>query len=110
MPGKVMLFKLLELVTGNPRVMGILIIAISSLGALLFYFLVAEVYADRPIALSSLILYLFIPAKTYFEPLPNMISPLPVLACLLLVALFLKSPRKPLALALGVGVYAALFF
>jgi hypothetical protein len=110
MPGKVMLFKLLELVTGNPRIMGVLIIAVSSLGGLLLYFLVAEVYADRPIALSSLILYLFIPAKIYFEPLLNMISPLPVLGCLLLLALFLKSPRKLLAMALGVGVYGALFF
>jgi hypothetical protein len=110
MPGKVLMFKLLELVTTDPRIMGILIVAISSLGGVLLYLLVAEVYASRAVALLSLVLYLFIPAKVYFQPLLNIISPLPVLACLLLLAGFLKSHRRLLPLALGAGLYLALCF
>jgi hypothetical protein len=110
MPGKILLYQGLELITSDPRTLGILIVAISSLGGLLVYFIVSAVYTSREVALSSLVLYLFIPARIYFLPLLNIISPLPMLACLLFLVWFIKSRRNLPAFLLGVGLYLALFF
>lgn len=110
MPGKILLYHGLRLVTGDPQSLAILIIAISNLGGILLYFIVSTIYASRAIALSSLVLYLFIPAKIYFLPLLNIVSPVPMLACLLLVVRFLASRRRLLAVLLGVGLYVALLF
>jgi hypothetical protein len=110
MPGKVLLYQGLELITSDPRTLGMLIVALSSLGGLLLYFIVSAVYASREVALSSMVLYLFIPARIYFLPLLNIISPLPMLACLLLLVWFLKSRRNLPAFSLGAALYSALFF
>lgn len=110
MPGKVLLYQGLELITSDPRTLGIMIVALSSLGGLLVYFIVSAVYASREIALSSMVLYLFIPARIFFLPLLNIISPLPMLACLLLLVWFLRSRSNLPAFLLGAGLYLALFF
>jgi len=108
MPGKILLYYGLRLITNNPRALAILIIAISNLGGILLYFVVSNIYASRRIALSSLLLYLFIPGKTYFLPLLNIVSPIPILACLLLLVRFLESRSKFLAVLLGIGFYVVL--
>ena len=110
MPGKVLLYHGLELITHNPRSLAILIILISNLGGLLLYFIVSRLFANRAIALCTLILYLFIPARIYFMPLLNLVTPVPVLAALYLMTVFLASRRRLLALLVGAGLYAALFF
>lgn len=110
MPGKVLLYHGLELITHNPRSLAILIIVISNLGGVLLYFIVSTLYGNRAVALSALMLYLFIPARVYFMPLLNVVTPVPVLGCLLLLSAFLASGRRSLALLVGAGLYAVLFF
>jgi hypothetical protein len=110
MPGKVLLLQLLGRVTGQPQRLAILMIVIANLGGLFLYFIVAAFYASREIALYSLILYLFIPARIYFMPLPDVVAPVPVLACLFLLVSFVASRRGLPALMLGVSLYAAILF
>ncbi len=110
MPGKVLLYQALELLTADPDKLALLIIAISSLGGVLLYFIVSAIYESRAVALSSFMLYLFIPAKIYFMPLLNTVSVLPMLACLLLFLHSLNPHRRLLALLMGACLYAALFF
>ena len=110
MPGKVLLYEGLRVFTENPTALGILIIAISDLGGVLVYFVVNELYKSRATSLSSLVLYLFIPAKIYFLPLLNIVSAIPVLLALLLLMKFLRSTRRALAFFLGFALYGAAFF
>jgi len=110
MPGKVLLYQGLELLTADPYRLALLIIAISNLGGVLLYFIVSAIYESRAVALSSFILYLFIPARIYFMPLLNTVSVLPILACLLLFLHSLNPRRRLLALLMGACLYAALFF
>jgi len=110
MPGKILLYHGLELITHNPQTLAILVIVISNLGGVLLYFIVSTLYNNRAVALSALILYLFIPARVYFMPLLNVVTPVPVLACLLLLSAFLASRRKLLALLIGAGLYAVVLF
>lgn len=108
MPGKILLYHALGLLTEDPRGLAILIVALSSLGGILLYFIVSAVFGDRRVALFSLVLYLFIPGRTYFLPLLNTVSPVPILTCLLLLVRFLAGRRRILAVLLGMGLYVAL--
>lgn len=110
MPGKVLLYQGLELLTGDPNKLALLVIAISNLGGVLLYFIVSAIYESEAVALSSFMLYLFIPARIYFMPLLNTVSVVPMLACLLLFLHSLNSHRILLALLMGACLYAALFF
>ena len=58
-----------------------LIVGLSNLGAVLLYILVRTLFADRFVAGLSAILYLFTPAKLYFFPLLNTVTPVAVLVC-----------------------------
>ena len=115
MPGKVLLYQGLELLTADPAKLALLLIAISNLGGVLLYFIVSAIYQSHPlesraVALSSFMLYLFIPARIYFMPLLNTVSVIPILACLLLFLHSLNSRHRLLALLMGACLYAALFF
>jgi hypothetical protein len=110
MPGKLMLFYLLELITMSPRVLGVLIMALSNAGGWLLYLAVREWTADRRAALFSLILYLFVPGKIFFFPILNTVSPVPVLLCFWLHARYVNSQHWVWALALGVGLYPLVFY
>ncbi len=110
MPGKVLLYQGLELLTADPDKLALLIIAISNLGGVLLYFIVSAIYESQAVALSSFMLYLFIPAKIYFMPLLNTVSVVPMLACLLLFLHSLNSRRRLLALLMGACLYATLLF
>jgi hypothetical protein len=110
MPGKVLLYQGLRFLTNDPRWLGITIVAIADFGGVLLYFIVSAVYASREIALASLVLYLFTPATIYFMPILNVVSVVPLLACLLALVRFLRSRRRILAVLFGVGLYAAILF
>ncbi len=110
MPGKVLFYEGLRFFTENPTGLGIVIVGISDLGGVLVYFLVKELYNNRAVSLSSLVLYLFIPAKVYFLPLLNIVSAIPVILALLLLVKFLRTRHRALASFLGFAVYAAAFF
>ena len=110
MPGKALLFYALEMVTGSTTVMAYLIVLISNLGALLAYVLAREWFQDRLTALYALILYLLLPAKLYFFPVLNTVTPVVMLLSLWLAVKYLKSRRPVYLLACGASVYGLAFF
>ncbi len=110
MPGKILLYHLLRVVSDSPLVLALLVIGVANLGALLLYAIARDSLGDRRAALYALILYLFVPGTLFFLPILNVVSPLPVLLCLWLGVRWLAAPHPGLAAALGVGLYAAVFF
>jgi hypothetical protein len=110
LPGKFLLFYLLETLTASTETMGYLIILISNLGGLLIYLLARQLFQNRLPALYAMILYLFLPMKLYFFPILNTVTPVPMLLSLLLFAYYLKSKQDGWLVALGVSLYALLLF
>lgn len=110
MPGKLLLTEALHLVTARPDVLPWLVIGISNLGALLMFGFVRDLLGSRRIALYAAVLYLFLPARTFFLPLMNTVTPLAVIACGWLLLRWLKTNRTQYAAVLGVALYGLVFF
>ena len=110
MPGKVLLYSLLEQATANPRLLALALMALSNAGGWLLYLVVFDLFGDRWTAAYALILYLFMPGRLFFMPLLNTISPIVVLGCLFLHVRMLRAQRWPWAIALGVALFALAFF
>jgi hypothetical protein len=110
MPGKIILLFALEGLSTNPRVLTGLIVALSSAGALLMYVFVRNLFNDREVGLFSVVLYLFVPARVFFLPLMNTVTPTIFLVCACLVLRWLQTGRARHALASGAAVYAVVFF
>jgi hypothetical protein len=110
MPGKLMLLYALELVSNDPAVLPWLLLAISNLGGLLLYLLVRDLFGDRQIALYALVLYLFVPAKLFFFPLMNTVTPVVAFACLLLFERWLQRASLRYGIAAAVSLYVLVFF
>ncbi|WP_155371132.1 hypothetical protein [Catellatospora vulcania] len=110
MPGKTLLYHLLGMFTTNPAALGILIMAVSSLSALLVYLVVREVLGDRRVALYALILCLLVPGRLYFLPILNAVSPVPILLSLWLFTRYLRSTHWGWAVGVGASLYLVFFF
>jgi hypothetical protein len=110
MPGKILLFHLLRIFTPSPQMMGYLIVLISNLGAILTYLIVKRLFGDRRVALYSLILYLFIPARIFFLPLLNTVTPIFVLLSLFLFVQYLATHNNLWLLLVGSSLYFAFCF
>jgi hypothetical protein len=110
LPGKLLLLRGLMHLSGNPQVLAWLIVVLSSLGAVLLYLFVRDLFGDRQFAVVSAILYLFTPAKFYFLPLMNTVTPVAVLACGVLLVRWLGTGRSVFAALLGAGVYGLALF
>ena len=110
MPGKVLFFHLLRLGADSPQAMGLLIVLISNAGGLLLYDLVRRVFRDRRASLTAFVFYLFIPARLYFIPILNAVSPVLLLAVMDVFAVFLQHRRTWEAALLGIGIYMMVFF
>lgn len=110
MPGKALLFYALEMATRSTSVMAYLIVLISNLGALLAYALAKAWFQDRFTALYALILYLLLPAKLYFFPVLNTVTPVVMLLSLWLAVKYVNSRRPRHLLACGASVYGLAFF
>ena len=110
MPGKLMLIYALRLVSEQPGALAWLVVAVANLGAALMYVFVRELFADRRIAIYSAVLYLLVPAKLYFFPLLNTVTPVIVLACAILLLACLRTGRVVYAAALGVFLFVLAFF
>ena len=110
MPGKTLLFYLLETMTRSTQVMGYLIILISNLGGLLTYYLTRQWYQSPLAALYALIFYLFMPAKLYFFPILNTVTPVPMLLSLLLFVMYLTSKKDRYLPAVGITLYGLFIF
>lgn len=110
LPGKTLLFELLGLFTANLQGLGYLIILLSNLGGVVFYLFVKGWSKDQLTAFYALVLYLLVPARIYFFPLLNTISPCFMLLVFWFVTRYLTSRRRTdLALA-GVSLYALILF
>jgi hypothetical protein len=110
MPGKLMLVYAMELVTRNPALLALLIVLLSSLGGFLLYSLVRALIGDATVALYAAILYWFYPARLFFLPIMNSVTPVPVLACACLLIWWLRSSRTLAAAILGLALYGLVFF
>jgi hypothetical protein len=121
MPGKLLLVFALETITTRPAVLAWLIVAVSNAGAFLIYGFVRQLHRgiERPgldsggqstIALYAAVLYLFVPARLYFFPLMNTVTPVVVLACACLLMRWLRRATYAAAALFGVALYALIFF
>ena len=110
MPGKLVLMYGLEMVTVSPAVLPWIMVILSNLGALLMYRFVRQLVEDHTTALYSAVLYLFVPAKLFFFPLMNTITPVIALALACLIVEWLKTARLGWAVAIGVLLYVVVFF
>ena len=110
MPGKLVLMYGLEMVTVSPAVLPWIMVILSNLGALLMYRFVRRLVEDHTTALYSAVLYLFVPAKLFFFPLMNTITPVIALALACVILEWLKTARLLWAVAVGVLLYVVVFF
>ncbi|MDI1466006.1 glycosyltransferase family 39 protein [Catellatospora sp. KI3] len=110
MPGKTLLYHLLGAVTTDPGAQGVLVVAVSSLTALLVYAVAREVFDDHRTALYALILTLLMPGRLWFLPILNTVSPVPILLALWLHLRFLRGRQWPWAVAVGLTVYLTFLF
>ena len=110
LPGKLMLHYALETLTSRPAVMAWLVVLLSNAGAFLMYAFVRGVTRDATIAVYSAVLYLFVPARIYFLPLMNTVTPLLVLACACLLMRWLQRGTLTSAVLLGSSLYLLIFF
>ena len=110
MPGKLLLLYALELVSNDPAVLSWLLLVVSNLGGLLLYLLVRDLFGDRQTALYALVLYLFVPAKLFFFPLMNTVTPVVAFACLLLFERWLQRVSLGYGIAAAVSLYMLVFF
>jgi hypothetical protein len=110
MPGKLMFLYALQLFSANPQILPWIIVGISNLGAALIYAFSRILFDDRRTALWSAVLYLFVPARIFFFPLMNTVTPLLTLGCAWLLLRMLAAKRPRDAALLGVAVYGVAFF
>jgi hypothetical protein len=110
MPGKLMFIYALKTLSRDPGILAWLVVVVSNLGAVLMYLFVHELFKERRIAIYSTVLYLLVPAKLYFFPLLNTVTPVLVLGCALLVLKWLSTGHVVYAAALGVSLFGLVFY
>ena len=111
MPGKLMLLYALRYVSREPVVLAWLVVLVSNLGAVLMYVFVKDLfYDDKRMAGIAAVLYLFVPAKLFFFPLMNTVTPVVALACACLLTRWLTRGLGIYAWLLGVALYGLVFF
>ena len=110
MPGKIMLVYAFQLVSDHPDGMALLVLAVSNLGAFLMYWFTADLMKDKRMALWAAALYLVVPAKLFFFPLMNTVTPVVVLLSACLLQRWLTTGRALFAALLGVALYALVFW
>jgi hypothetical protein len=110
MPGKLVFVSVLGRLSARPAVLAWIIVLVSNLGGVLLYLFIRDLFADRAVALVALIFYLLVPAKLYFLPVLNTVTPVVVLACAWLWQRSLMTAQLAYAAGFGVAVYALMFF
>ena len=110
MPGKTLLVHVLTTITPRTELLPWLLIAVSNLGALIIFGLARDLFDSSRAALYAAVLYLFTPARVVFFPLMNTVTPLFALGCAWLLVRWLKTGASIYPVALGVALYALVFF
>ena len=110
MPGKLILVSGLRFISRRPEIMAWLVVVLSDLGGVLLYLFVRDLFGDRRVALYSLVLYLFVPAKLFFFPLLNAVTPFVVLTCACVLVRWLQTRKPAYAALFGASLYGLMFF
>jgi hypothetical protein len=110
MPGKLLFVSALRLVSDRPAVLVWLVIAISNLGGALLYLFVRDWLNERKAALLSLVFYLFVPARLYFLPVLNTVTPVLIVGWAWLWLRWSRAPSAGSAAVLGVALYLIVFY
>jgi len=110
MPGKVLFYYFLKSITDDPQIMGYIIMLFSNAGGLFLYFITKKLLGGKEAAFQAFILYLFIPAKIFFLPILNTVSPFFILSDFFLFLIFLENQKKRFAFILGVLLYVTFLF
>jgi hypothetical protein len=110
MPGKLMLLYALQLVSTRTDVLPWLVIGLSNLGAILVYLFVRDLFDDSRTAFVAGVLYLFVPARHFFFPLLNTVTPIAILTCGWLLVRWLRTGKTAYAALMGLGLYGLVFF
>lgn len=110
LPGKLLLVRALIHVSTRPEVLAWLVVLLSNLGGVFVYILVRDLFADRFVAGLAVVLYLFTPAKLFFFPLLNTVTPVVVFACACLMVRWLDGGRAKYAALLGAAIYGLILF
>jgi len=110
MPGKILFFHLLRIFTSSTQIMALLIMIVSNIGGVLIYFISKFLFNVKKIALYSLILYLFIPAKIFHFPVLNTVTPVFMLLSLFLMIKYLNTLKKVYLVFLGISLYVLFIF
>lgn len=110
MPGKILLYEFFTLFTFSPEIMGYFVIIVSSLGALLIYGVCKKLFHDKQAAFYALVLYALLPAKLFFLPLLNTVTPVFMLLCFYLFVLYIEKKNVWIVWLLGVALYVLILF
>lgn len=110
MPGKVMLLYALKYISKRPDILPWLVVAVSNLGAVFTYVFVRDLFDDKQTAIYASVLYLFVPAKLFFFPLLNTVTPVVILLCACLLLRWLTTGLGIYAWLLGMSLYMLVFF
>jgi hypothetical protein len=110
MPGKLMLVYALRNLSRRPEVLAWLVVLVSNLGAVFLYLFVRDLVGDTRAGMYAAILYLFVPAKLFFFPLLNTVTPVAALACAWLSLRWLQTGGSIWAAAFGAALYGLTFY
>jgi len=110
MPGKILFFYFLKIFTTSAQTMGYLIVIFSNIGAIFSYYVCKYIFKNKLAALYCLILYLFLPAKFFFFPILNTVSPVFILFSLFLMLKYFSVHKDIYLILLGFSLYAVFIF
>lgn len=110
MPGKLLLIHALRRVTERTDMLPWLLLGLSNLGAILMFLFVRDFFCDDDVGLYAAILYLFLPARNFFFPILNTITPLVILTLGWLIVRWLATGSMRYALLAGVALYGVVLF
>jgi len=110
LPGKVLIFHFLRTVSEEPAIVAGELVLLSTLGGALVYLVAWEWFQDRRTAVVATIFYLLFPARIFFLPLLNTISPVLMLIPLALAGAWARTGRHRYAIAIGPALYVLAIF
>jgi hypothetical protein len=110
MPGKILAYHALGLFTDSPLAVGVAILVLSNLGGLLLFAVVKRLFHDTETAYGALLLYLFLPARLCLVPTLNTLTPVLILAPLLLFLCHVETGKTFYLFVTGAALYGLLLF
>ncbi len=90
--------------------MGYQIIFISTLGAFLIYGIARYISQNKRAAFFAFLLYMLIPARLFFFPILNTVTPFFIFVCLYLFILFIEKKNVVFLWLLGFSLYLVVLF